>query len=125
MVNRLLCVSDILAYNEPSHASLPSSFLPSTSLSLSFTLWRNLDIPSAHQRGESNAARSTRCHRQRAKVKLLTFVRLVDFIQAVVTEAGVNPPGAQNRQGERTRYVARRFELPAVVAYVCEEIVSS
>lgn len=46
----------------------------------------------------------------------------MDLIQAIAAEAGVYPPGAQNRQGERTRYVACRFKLPAIVACVYGEI---
>jgi len=49
----------------------------------------------------------------------------MDLIQAIVAKAGVNPSSAQNRQGKRTRHIARRFKLPAVVACVCEEIVDS
>lgn len=58
---------------------------------------------------------------KRAKAKLLTFIRLVDLVQAVVTEAGIYPPGAENWQGKRTRHIARRLEFPAVVARVCEK----
>lgn len=42
----------------------------------------------------------------------------MDLIQAIITEAGVYPSGAQNRQGERARYVACRFKLPAIVACI-------
>lgn len=45
----------------------------------------------------------------------------MDFVQAVITEAGIYPPSAENRQGERTRHVARRLELPAIVACVCKK----
>lgn len=58
---------------------------------------------------------------KRAKAKLLTFIRLVDLVQAVVAEAGIYPPGAKNRQSEGTRNVARGLEFPAIIARVCEK----
>lgn len=47
----------------------------------------------------------------------------MELVQAVVAEAGIYPSGAQNRQGERTRYVACRFEFPPIIACIYEEII--
>lgn len=45
----------------------------------------------------------------------------MDFVQAVVAEAGIYPSGAENRQSEWTWHVASCLELPAVVARDCEK----
>lgn len=90
-------------------------------LCLSLSLDRTTLRYHQHQRKESNAACLTLS--TRAKFKLLTFVCLVDLIQAIVTEAREYPPGTQNGQGKRTRHVACCFEFPPIVACICGEIV--
>lgn len=45
----------------------------------------------------------------------------MNLVQAVITEAGIYPPSAENRQGEWTWDVASRFEFSAIVARVCEK----
>lgn len=70
----------------------------------------------------SNSPSNVAFVKKRAKAKLFTLIRLVDLVQAVVTEAGIYPPGAENRQSEWTWYIARCLELSAVVARDCEKI---
>jgi len=105
--NRLLCesnghVSDVTRY----------FFLLFPLLSFSIFHSRNLEI--SVKRIVFDAPLSTR-----AKVKLLTCIRLVNLIQTVIAEAGEYPPGSQNWQSERTRNVACCFVLPAIIACIC------